>query len=360
MIKYSFVIPSYQSKRMLKNTLEALNNQEGFGKDDYEVIVVDDGSTDDTYSYIDGINRNYKLKYIYLDRCPDSCRSRARNHGIREAAGDIVIFIDADIIVKKDYLREVSRYYQVEENMVLVGPRLMLPEDVAFETVQNGKIFEKYFFDIHVPELHEFRHRVFSVLSYNAASIAYPFVYGQSCNLIAPKKLLLETGGFDEDFKAWGVEDVEAVCKLWKLGAKFLINSKLEVLHQFHGKESPIVEDYRAAGCRENTRLFLLKHKNVFGISEEKVYELFQSIALNFRYVEKEPSASNNQIALDFMDKESLQDMKDIITLLSDKENLNMIVYDHIEDTDLDIWIQLLGKRSSTPRYMPVSKKLNI
>ena len=47
-MKYSFIICTYQNKELLKNSLQALNNQSGYGCEDYEVIVVDDGSSDRT------------------------------------------------------------------------------------------------------------------------------------------------------------------------------------------------------------------------------------------------------------------------------------------------------------------------
>lgn len=55
----------------------------------------------------------YELKYIYLERCMDSCRSRAINYGIKMAEGEIIIFIDADIIVKKDYLVRVEKCFSI-------------------------------------------------------------------------------------------------------------------------------------------------------------------------------------------------------------------------------------------------------
>lgn len=330
----------------------------GFQVNDFEVIVVDDGSSDNTEDYIKGINENYELKYIYLERCKESCRSRARNYGIKMAEGEIIIFIDADIIVKKDYLLEVDKCYAMDKNIMLVGLRVMLPQDIPYETVRDGSVFVKYSFDIERYELHEFRYDILNELSYNGAAIQSPFLYGQSCNFIAPKSWLEKVKGFDEDFKAWGLEDIELCYRLWKIGLKFIIDSKLEVLHQFHWVEKKVVEENKIAGVVENTRLFLLKHSNIFNIPEAEVYELFKSLANNFWYVEKPLAEPANRIEVNFKNQNSLDTLKQTITFLSDLEDIDIIVNDYLENTDLGIWIQLLGKRSSTPRYYPVSRKL--
>jgi glycosyltransferase involved in cell wall biosynthesis len=95
------VIPAYNNKLLLRKTLEALNYQIGYGRNDYEVIIVDDGSSDGTCDYIKNVNRNYNLKYFYLERCDDSGRARARNYGWKKASGDIIIFIDSYIHLHK-------------------------------------------------------------------------------------------------------------------------------------------------------------------------------------------------------------------------------------------------------------------
>lgn len=338
--------------------MAAINLLEGFKKEDFEVIVVDDGSDDNTGEYIKGINKNYELKYIYIERDDSSCRSRARNFGTNAAEGEFIIFIDADIIIKKDYLQEVDRCYSKDKDLVIAGLRIMLPHDIPIEAVQDGSVFEEFYFSKERKELHEFRCDILSELSFNASAIKYPFMYGQSCNLVAPKVWLQKVKGFDEELKAWGLEDIEVCYRLWKMGLKFVLNSKLEVLHQFHWVEGKVVDESKIAGVVENTRLFLLKHPNAFNLTEDKVYELFKSIANNFWYIEDRISESINRIVIDFKAKEYLDDIKQIIITLSDFENNDIIVNDYLENTDLDIWIQLLGKRKSTPRYFPMSRRL--
>ena len=93
-------------------------------------------------------------------------------------------------------------------------------------------------------------------------------------------------------------------------------------------------------------------------MTEDKVYELFKSIANNFWYVEDKISESINRIVIDFKNQEYLDNIKQTIIMLSDIKNNDIIVNDYLENTDLDIWIQLLGKRKSTPRYYPMSRRL--
>ncbi|MDP4180722.1 MAG: glycosyltransferase [Bacillota bacterium] len=354
MKKYSFVIGTYNNKLQLKNSLIALNYLEGSMKYNFEVIVVDDGSNDNTKDYIKDLNVNYELRYFYLERCASSCRSRAKNYGIKMVEGEFVIFIDADIIVNKDYLIEVDKCYSIDNNIMLAGFRMMLPQSISSEMVQDGSVFEKYSFAWERPEQCDFRYFIFNDLSYNASAIQFPFLYGHNFNLIIPKSWLDKVNGFDEEFKAYGLEDIELCYRLWKCGLKFIISNKLEVLHQFHGSD----EESRIAGVIENTRLFLQKHSNIFNVQEEKVYELFKSLGHNYKYAQKPLPENINRIVIDFINPNSLENLKETIILLTEVEDRDIVVNDYLENTDLDIWIQLIGKRASTPRYYPISKKL--
>ena len=80
-MKYSFVMPVYNNKFLLKNALESFNYLKNYNHVDYEVIIVDDGSDDNPFDYITGINKNYNMRYLLLERSEKSCRARTRNHG---------------------------------------------------------------------------------------------------------------------------------------------------------------------------------------------------------------------------------------------------------------------------------------
>jgi glycosyltransferase involved in cell wall biosynthesis len=97
---FSVIIPTYNYARYLPRALESVLNQPG---DDYEVVVVDDGSTDETVELVRryAIRANGTLSYAYQEnRGP----SAARNYGVKQCVGRYLLFLDADDALLPDAL----------------------------------------------------------------------------------------------------------------------------------------------------------------------------------------------------------------------------------------------------------------
>lgn len=357
-MRYSFVICTYQNKELLKNSLQALNNQEGFGCKDYEVIVVDDGSTGDTYSYINGINKNYTLRYIYLERNAFSCLSRARNKGLQMARGEYIIFIDADIIVKPNYLYELERFYKIKKDVAVIGTRLMIRESINFDEVLNESVFQKHCLNSNKQENLDFRHMIFNDLSYNCAAIKYPFIYALTCNLAVPKCYLDLIGGFNEELIYWGMDDIEMAYRLHKLNVKFVINGNIEVLHQQHGNHGLFVEEDKIQGLNKNVEVFLRNHPDAFPtLSREQVFELFISIATRYKMVE-DKNTRKKKLVFKLEEYNDADKIINEIKSMPNIEDMDIEVIDYLERTDIDIRLQLIDDRVNVPKYYPVSKLL--
>lgn len=355
MKRFSIVIITYRRKKHVKNALEALNHLEGYKRDDYEVIVVDDGSDDGTYEFIKGTNRNYDLKYMYLERCVESCRSRARNYGWRAAVGEIVVFLDPDVIVRGDYLKEVDRYYALDKDLLVVGTRLMLPyEDIPCESVCDRSIFQKYAFSAKNLELLEVRHFAFDRLSYNMSAFKYPWLMVFSCSMVVPFSWLERAGGFDTGFKGWGLEDNELAYRLFREGIKIVVNSRLEALHQFH-RSDPVEA---GLGQREECAgLFLHKHPEALDLPREEILDFFRGkTMIDLGLKEDRPLRK----VLELKDRGTLEDLKSLVPMLLKQEGVKVEIRDYVEDTDLDIWVQLLDCGNNAPDYRPVSRMLEL
>lgn len=104
---FSVIIPAYNRAHILPKTIESVTSQTF---DSYEVIVVDDGSKDNTAEVVKALN-NPKVRYIYQKNAE---RSAARNNGARNALGKYVCFLDSDDFYLKDHLQVL--YNHISKN----------------------------------------------------------------------------------------------------------------------------------------------------------------------------------------------------------------------------------------------------
>jgi glycosyltransferase involved in cell wall biosynthesis len=349
--KYSFVIPTYQNKNLVINTLRALDYIETTEAISYEVIIVDDGSLDDTFQSIISEQKKYPFIYTYLPRNEDSSRARARNYGIKNITGDIVVFIDGDILVRPDYLINLDRFFEQSSDMAVVGMRLLLNQPINEQIVKDRSIFDKNILSSYQTGV-DFRNQIFENLSYNAESMKVPFLFALTCNLAVPKKWIDLTEGFDEELKKWGIEDIEFVYRMYQKGMKIAINTKGTVIHQFHGsKEEDTVEKDKIEEVDYNTSVFIKKHPGFLDLSDQEIYELFRSIAHNYKKLEVDNTIKSIELCYD--DKEKYEMVKAEIKKYAEDESIKLSVYDYVENSNLDIFIQLMPNVKAKILYFP-------
>ena len=104
MIKYSFIVPVYNTEKYLKKCLDSLVNQT---YKDFEIIVVNDGSTDKSSSIISKYQKKYK-NIIVIDKENEGL-SMARNRGVQKSSGKYIIFVDSDDYVSNKLLEDVDK-----------------------------------------------------------------------------------------------------------------------------------------------------------------------------------------------------------------------------------------------------------
>jgi len=104
---FTIVIPTYNRAKLIQPTLDSVISQT-FA--DWECIVVDDGSTDNTKEVIQTYcQRDQRFKYIYQDNAE---RSAARNNGIQHAKGEWICFLDSDDLYEPQHLSDLATYIQ--------------------------------------------------------------------------------------------------------------------------------------------------------------------------------------------------------------------------------------------------------
>ena len=128
-MKLSFVVPCYNGADTLQKCVESVFCQ---GIDDYEIIVVNDGSTDNTLE-VAKIIANEHPQVVVLNK-PNGGVSSARNMGIENATGDYILFLDADDEFDPNFWKDVKPYADKQIELILFG----------FDSEQSPSKVKKY------------------------------------------------------------------------------------------------------------------------------------------------------------------------------------------------------------------------
>lgn len=186
MIKYSIIIPTYNGGGRLEKCLlhlALLKNP----KDDFEIIVIDNGSTDNTKLICESFNNKFNnLEYFY-DATPGLLTGR--HVGATESKGEILCFIDDDSFVDKNWLLGIEKTFSNPEVVLAGGPNTPYYEEKQTKWL-------KYFwtstpYGNYMGEL--------SLIDFYKKEMKVPtwFVFG--CNFIIKKDILFKYGGFNPD-----------------------------------------------------------------------------------------------------------------------------------------------------------------
>src|SRR5215470_9827202 len=114
----SIVVPTYNRRASLQRLLEALVHQT-YARSDFEVIVVDDGSTDGTVEFARTTDFGYQVRVIEQEH---SGPAAARNRGVTEAHGELIVFLDDDVVPVDGLLAQHVADHAPDPKLVVIGP----------------------------------------------------------------------------------------------------------------------------------------------------------------------------------------------------------------------------------------------
>lgn len=240
----SIIIPVFNKWQFTYKCLESLQrNTEGL---EFEIIVVDNASSDETEKLFENIKN---IKYIKNNE--NKGFAKACNQGAKESAADYLLFLNNDTVAKKRWLDPLVNELKNNKNASIVGSKLLFPND----TIQHAGIgFAKNKIPFHL-----FYESAFDDPKTNTRRL-FSAVTG-AC-LMIKKEDFFKIGGFDEQYKN-GLEDVDLCLKIKELG-KEIVYRPDSVLYHY---ESISDERFRYLG--KNVELFLEKWRNKIKIETE-------------------------------------------------------------------------------------------
>jgi GT2 family glycosyltransferase len=228
--RISVVICAYNAERTMEECLDSLR---GLRYPDFEVIVVDDGSTDATAA----IAQRYPE--FRLIRQENRGLSAARNRGIEAATGEIVAYTDSDCAVDPDWLTYLARTFQSSDVVGVGGPNLPPAEDAWIPEI----VARSPGGPTHV------------LLSDDEAE------HIPGCNMAFWRQALIDVGGFDPVFRAAG-DDVDICWRLQDAGHRIGFASSALVWHRRRCTIRAYLQQQRGYGQAEGVLFF--KHPNRF------------------------------------------------------------------------------------------------
>ena len=192
----SVVIPTYNRLPILKKCLDSLENQFLIDEiHDYEVVIVDDGSTDGTIEWLE--NNIEIFPHLRLFEQSHGGPALGRNLGVDNSNGEIIVFIDSDLIVDKYFL--ASHVNSLTKAWKKNGNRRCF----TYGSVINTSNFNN-------PKSEPFKFQDMS------------WAYFATGNVAIDKKVLEKSGLFDTSFRLYGWEDLELGERLRNMGVRLI------------------------------------------------------------------------------------------------------------------------------------------
>lgn len=206
----SLIIPTFNRSQVLKKSLELFLKQD-YPKNKTEIVIIDDGSSDDTKKAVDYFKKHLpkklRLKYLFQK---NQGPATARNLGIKNCRGSIVIIVNDDILPVKDFISQHVKFHSLfpKKNFAVLGLTIWAPS-------------------IKVTSFMRWLETRGPLFSYNKIKgIKANWRHGWTCNISYKKDFLLLYGLFDEDFPFAAWEDIELAYRLYQRGMRLRYNKK--------------------------------------------------------------------------------------------------------------------------------------
>jgi glycosyltransferase involved in cell wall biosynthesis len=236
-MKIAVIVTTYNRADALRAVIEGYLSQ---NDKDFELLIADDGSTDETRELIAGYQRRCSLKIEHVWQEDKGFRAgKIRNMALARTCADYIIFSDGDCIPSPDFI--AHHRHLAERNWFVAGSRVLLSERLTNRTLEQYTPVHKWKLNNWlVARMKKDINRLSPLLSLPLGNSPRKLAFNKwqgvmTCSLAAWRQDLIKINGFDETYSGWGLEDSDIVIrlirsKIYRKSARFL----LPVFHLRH------------------------------------------------------------------------------------------------------------------------------
>lgn len=216
----SIVIANKDGGRFLKRCLDSIFEEKG----DYEVILVDDGSKDESVNLV----KNYlgKDKRLRLIELPENAgAAAARNTGVAKASGEYLFFLDSDTRAENGWYKETIKFFQNNKKAGAAQVKLLRMGTNRFDYAGD-----------YLGPLGFLIERSRGAEDTGQFDKLKPIFSGKSAGMIVRKEVFKKIGGFDSDYQIF-LEDTDLTWRIWLAGYEVYFVHSIVVMHAYGTKE---------------------------------------------------------------------------------------------------------------------------
>jgi len=212
-LKASLIITTYNRPDALEVVLESALRQ---SFRDFEIIIADDGSKDETKNIIEKFQEKSKIKIIHSWHEDIGFRAAmSRNRAVAKATGEYLIFIDGDMVLDKDFI--LNHLEVAKRGVFIQGGRVLLDKTLTKEVLKTKEISFSLFQKGIKNRKNMIKSKTFSkIFSKYTTSLRGI----KTCNFALFREDFFRVNGFDNRFIGWGREDSEFAVRLLNSGIK--------------------------------------------------------------------------------------------------------------------------------------------
>jgi len=284
-ITASFVIPVYNSEDSIIEVLEAIEAQE-LGQLIREVIIIDDGSTDQSGMLIREYIAKSALRVIYRRNKYRRYAAFSRNRGTRLASADVICFIDSDIVVPPDYLNYHLSLHQQYGGVISLSFRCFIDKEAFLAKADPFPVQQytgEFRIEAHIKqewcdtrEREGFAGKTVRLLE--ETDYLRGLGNGKShfwtlpevcltCSVTYKREDVLRVKGSPENFVGWGGNDISMAAKIISLG-RYVVPVTCGVYHLKHPERSGGSRGIEFAANR-------IRYRKMLTLEQENTFEYF-------------------------------------------------------------------------------------
>jgi hypothetical protein len=242
----SIIIPTHNRKERLIRLINSIKRNT-YSQDKIEIIVIDDASSDQTLEIVKRSFPNVKIMRNDVELFPSACR----NLGIGISRGDLIFFVDDDVVLDKDAINELVKILTKYEDIGLVGLVMYYYKNPAKIWCAGVRLFPPIFYPPYLLKKDKRRWELSENLLIECDSIPSAFM---------TKRTVIEQVGLFDERLPIGWEETDFALRIKKKGYRIVIYTSAKAFHDLPTISEIHITEKRVYWAGRNTVLFYRKH----------------------------------------------------------------------------------------------------